>query len=514
MNADELKAGIIADLGRFTHDPYGFVLWAYPWGEQGTSLAKEDGPDDWQREQLEDIGARLQADPFSIVRDASASGHGIGKSAEVCWLIHWALMTHEDSRGVVTANTETQLRTKTWAELHKWHGLLRFQTLRDMFKLEATSIFSTEPGKDRTWRIDAIPWSAQNTEAFAGLHNAGKRTIFLFDEASKIDDLVWDTASGAMTDAETEILFLAYGNPTRNTGRFKEVIAGSHRHQWRHRQIDSRNVKRTNKELLQSWIDVYGDDSDFVRVRIKGQFPRASSTQFIGSDVVQAARKRPVMPGVTLDPIIFGVDVARYGDDESVLAIRRGRDARSIAWKRWRGADTMQIAGDVAIEAQRWHADAIFVDVGAMGAGVVDRLRQLGVENVYEVNFGSTGREVDWGGNVPVKTRNKRTEMWASMRHWLKLGCIPDEDDLEADLIGPEYGYGPDQVSIQLERKQDMKKRGLASPDDGDALALTFAELVQPREGLPGHLKPENYGRQQEYDRYAELGGYDRYSEL
>lgn len=513
MKPDELQAGILADLGSFTHDPYGFVLWAYPWGVPGTALAKEDGPDEWQREQLEDIGRRLQADPFSIVRDATASGHGIGKSAEVCWLIHWALMTHEDARGVVTANTDTQLRTKTWAELAKWHGLLRFSLLRDMFRLEATSIHSTEPGKDKTWRIDAIPWSAQNTEAFAGLHNSGKRTIFLFDEASKIDDLVWDTASGGMTDDETEILWLAYGNPTRNTGRFREVVSGSHRHQWRHRQIDSRNVKRTNKALLDSWIEVYGDDSDFVRVRVKGQFPRASSTQFIASDVVQQARKRDA-PGLTSDPIVFGVDVARFGDDDSVLAIRRGRDARSLAWKRWHGADTMMIAGEVAMEAARWMPDAIFVDVGAMGAGVIDRLNQLGIENVFEVNFGGAGREVEWGGSVRVKTRNKRTEMWTSMRHWMRLGAIPDDDDLEAELIGPEYGYGPDQVSIQLERKEDMKKRGLCSPDAGDALALTFAEFVQPREGIPEHLKPRNYGKEKPYDRYAELDADDRYGEI
>jgi hypothetical protein len=510
MNADELKAGIIADLGRFTHDPYGFVLWAYPWGVEGTALAKEDGPDVWQREQLEAIGADLQADPFKIIQDATASGHGIGKSAEVSWLIHWAIMTHEDTRGVVTANTDTQLRTKTWAELAKWHNLLRFQLLRDMFVWEASSIHSTEPGKERTWRIDAIPWSAHNTEAFAGLHNAGKRTIYLFDEASGIDDLIWDTASGALTDAETEILWIAYGNPLRNTGRFREAISGSHRKQWRHRQIDSRTVKRTNKALLEKWIEVYGDDSDYVRTRIKGQFPRASTTQFIASDVVQTARKREAI-GLTADPIIFGVDVARFGDDDSVLAIRRGRDARSLPWKRWHGADTMMIAGEVAMEAQRWHPDAIFVDVGAMGAGVIDRLNQMGVENVFEVNFGSAGREVDWGGNVRVKTRNKRTEMWTTLRHWLRLAAIPDEDDLEAELIGPEYGYGPDQISIQLERKEDMKKRGLASPDAADALALTFAEFIQPREGLPGHLNPENYGRRQEYDRYAELdSGYNR----
>jgi hypothetical protein len=168
MTPEQAEKEILADLGRFSHDPYGFVMWAFPWGQPGTSLAKETGPDDWQREQLQSVGASLTADPFKVIQDATASGHGIGKSTEVAWLILWAIMTFEDTRGVVTANTDTQLRTKTWPELQKWYGLLQFELLRRMFTVEATSIHSTVPGHDRTWRIDAIPWSAQNTEAFAG----------------------------------------------------------------------------------------------------------------------------------------------------------------------------------------------------------------------------------------------------------------------------------------------------------------------------------------------------------
>jgi hypothetical protein len=502
MTPEQAEKEILADLGRFSHDPYGFVMWAFPWGQPGTSLAKETGPDDWQREQLQSVGASLTADPFKVIQDATASGHGIGKSTEVAWLILWAIMTFEDTRGVVTANTDTQLRTKTWPELQKWYGLLQFELLRRMFTVEATSIHSTVPGHDRTWRIDAIPWSAQNTEAFAGLHNAGKRVVYLFDEGSAIIDPIYDVASGGMTDAQTEIMWLVFGNPTRNTGRFKEIVEGRFRHLWRARQIDSRTVKRTNKDQLQTWVEMYGDDSDFVRVRVKGQFPRAGTLQFIGSDIVMEARKR-LVEALPSDPVIFGVDVARFGDDRSVLAKRCGRDARSRPWKSWRGADTMTLAGDIALEAQRDRPDAIFVDVGGVGAGVVDRLRQLGVENVFEVNFGSKGREVEIATNLRVKTANKRAEIWSSMKAWLAGGAIPDDPSLESDLTGPEYGYAPDQVSIQLERKRDMKARGLASPDDGDALACTFAEPVMPR-ALPGYLR-EARGQGQEPDLYAEL---------
>jgi hypothetical protein len=504
MSPDEIRREVIADLGRFSHDPLGFVLWAFPWGVEGTSLAKEDGPDVWQREQLQAIGDDLKANPHKAIQDATASGHGIGKSSQVSWLILWSLMTHEDTRGVVTANTEGQLRTKTWPELSKWYSLLQFDCLREMFVLEATSLHSTESGHERTWRIDAIPWSERNTEAFAGLHNAGKRVILLFDEASSIIDPIWDTASGGLTDAGTELLWFAYGNPTRNSGRFRDVIVGRFRNQWRHRMIDGRNVKRTNKNQLQTWIDTYGEDSDFVRVRVKGQFPSRSSSQFIGTDLVQAARKREVHM-MASDPLIFGVDCARFGDDHSTLAVRRGRDARGIAWRQWEDQDAMTLAGDIALEAQRWKPAAVFVDAGNIGAAVIDRLRQLGVENVYEIWFGGKGRDAEWATGIRVKTKNKRAEMWTTMRSWLATGAIPDDDNLEADLTGPEYGYGADQVSIQLESKKDMKARGMPSPDDGDALALTFAEPIMPVENSFYYNPVAEFGTPKPYDRYGEL---------
>jgi hypothetical protein len=496
----EFRLELIRDLGRFTHDPLGFVKWAWPWGIPGGPLANEEGPDEWQRDQLMRVGEALRSDPFALIREATASGHGIGKSTEVAFVAHWALMTHEDTRGVITANTDTQLRTKTWPEIGKWYSMLRFPMLREMFRLEATSFFASQKGHERNWRIDAIPWSERNTEAFAGLHNHGKRTILIMDEASAIIDQIFEVSEGALTDAETEMLWLIYGNPTRNTGRFKEAIEGRFRHLWRHRQIDSRTVKRTNKDRLEEWIAAYGEDSDFVRVRVKGQFPRAGSMQLIGEDVVDEAMTRGDMP-CPAQPIIFGIDVARYGDDKSVLAVRQGRDGRSIPWLTWAGPDIqrdlMRVAGDVAEHAKKYRPDAIFVDRGAMGPGLIDRLNQLNVPNVMGINFGDRGGKVMVGEGLEIETANKRALMWASMREWLDGGTIPNDTELKADLIGVEYGYGQDQVSLTLERKKDMKKRGLASPDKGDALALTFAAPVVNRSDLALPRKA--------YDPYAEL---------
>jgi hypothetical protein len=457
---------LIGDIGRFSKDPLGFVRFAFPWGEPGP-LADKTGPDAWQKAVLEGVAKGQSLD--TAFQDATASGHGVGKSALVAWLLLWAMSTFEDTRGVVTANTENQLRTKTWAELSKWHRLL---INRHWFRLTATALFSVQPAHEKTWRIDAVPWSENNTEAFAGLHNEGRRIIVVFDEASAIPDIIWETTEGALTDANTEIFWFAFGNPTRNTGRFKECF-GRFRHRWQTRQVDSRTVAITNKAQIAEWIEDFGEDSDFVRVRVRGVFPRAGSTQFISGEVVEEARKREVET-VHQEPLVLGVDVARFGDDRTVLCYRKGRNGACIPWQTYRNLDTMQVAAKVAEAWTLRKPAAIFVDEGGLGAGVVDRLRQLSVP-VTGVNFGGKPDRIQMDDGI--KVRNKRAEMWAQMRAWLKGGAIPDDYELAADLTGVEYGFDDNQA-IQLERKESMKKRGLASPDLADALALTFAYPV------------------------------------
>lgn len=457
---------LIEDVARFAKNPLGFVEYAFPWGEPGP-LEDKAGPDAWQREVLEGVAKGLSVE--TAFQDATASGHGVGKSALVAWLLLWAMSTYENTRGIVTANTENQLRTKTWAELSKWHRLL---INRHWFRLTATALFSAQAAHEKTWRIDAVPWSENNTEAFAGLHNEGRRIIVVFDEASAIPDIIWETTEGALTDANTEILWFAFGNPTRNTGRFKECF-GRFRHRWATRQVDSRKVAITNKTQIAEWIEDFGEDSDFVRVRVRGVFPRAGSLQFISGEVVQEARDRKVEP-LAHEPLILGVDVARFGDDRTVLCYRRGRNAASMPWHTYRGLDTMQVAARVAEAYTQHRPAAIFVDEGGLGAGVVDRLRQLSVP-VTGVNFG--GKPDRAQTDDGIKVRNKRAEMWAFMRAWLKGGMVPDDHELAADLTGVEYGFDENQA-IQLEKKEHMKKRGLASPDLGDALALTFAYPV------------------------------------
>ena len=501
------------EIAPFCHNPLGHAQLVYPWGKG--SLKGVTGPRAWQREVLGAIGAHLAnaKTRFTPCRIARASGHGIGKSALIAMLVKWGLDTAVDTRIVITANTESQLLTKTAPEIAKWASLA---LTSDWFRPTATALVSTRPGRERSWRADLVTWSIANTEAFAGLHNQGKRLILIFDEASGIPAKVWEVALGALTDEKTEIVFLVFGNPTQGSGPFRECF-GRFRHLWDVRQIDSRTVEGTNKAYLQELVETYGEESDIVRVRVRGQFPSASSMQFIASDLVADARDRQVGCLYT-DPLIFGLDCARFGDDHSTLAIRRGRDARTLPWRRWHNQDAMTLAGDVALLCQQHRPDALFVDAGNIGAAVVDRLRQLGVENVQEVWFGGKGREALWAHELRVQTANRRSEMWTNMRGWLAGGAIPDEDALAADLTGVEYGYAADQVSILLEKKEHMKARGLASPDDADALALTFAEAVMPR-ALPEFLHATRQPCEEEYDVYRSLragGGedYDLYRDI
>jgi hypothetical protein len=415
MPAIELVPPLTDTIARYRFDALGYVNFAFPWGQAGTSLADESGPEPWQRDVLEKLGKGLMA-PDEAVRVAVASGHGVGKSALVAWIILWALSTLPDTRGIVTANTEGQLRTKTWPELAKWLALC---VNKQWFNYTATSLHSSQPGHDKTWRVDAITWSENNTEAIAGLHNKGKRAFALFDEASSIADGVWETIEGALTDAGTDLFWLAFGNPTRTTGRFRECFAGGRfAHRWSPQQIDSRSVSMTNKAQIATWLKDYGEDSDFVRVRVKGVFPRAGTMQFIDSERVQQAVTRELPPAFG-EPLAMGVDLARQGVDQTVIRFRRGLDARSIPPVKFRIPDLMVVAGRVMEQINSHNPDAVFVDGTGIGWGVVDRLAQLGCSTVRGIDFGARADRTD-GGDAAARYANKRAEMWGFMKEWLK----------------------------------------------------------------------------------------------
>lgn len=468
---------LLADILQFENDPVAFTLYAFPWGEKGTALEKFDGPEDWQLEILGLIRDGILTLEEAIVRISIRSGHGIGKSALVAILILWAMLK-EDTRGVVTANSERQLRTKTWAELAKWYNMY---IARDLFRLTATSLFPADKNKLFTWRIDMVPWSEHNTTAFQGLHNQGKRILIVFDEASEIPPIIWQTAQGALSDANTQIIWFAAGNPTEPSGEFFNIHQPTEHNPWITRAIDSRSVRFTNKAELNRQIaaDPEGLESDIIRVRILGEFPRTGFTAFMSRAMVLEAMSREDPHVPSDEPVVLGVDVARFGTANSVVYPRQGRDARSRPSHKVRGNDTMQVV-DLVLKVMRlYKTGLVAVDGGGVGGGVVDRLRQLGV-NVIEVQFGSKATpSLGEANREKARYFNKRAEIWGGVRDWLRGGALPNSPQLLEALCGPKQKIQSEDV-IQLENKEAacdrMDREGIVyDMDEADALALTFA---------------------------------------
>ncbi|QHQ14571.1 terminase [Pectobacterium parmentieri] len=476
---------LIEDIAAFTHDPYNYALYSFPWGEEGTELENHTGPRKWQEWLFKEVGDHLKNpktrhQPLMI---AVSSGHGIGKSAGISMLLNWAMSTCEDCKAVVTANTENQLRTKTWPEVIKWANL---SITKGWFSTPATAMYSNDPGHDKNWRADAIPWSENNTEAFAGLHNERKRIIVVFDEASNISDKVWEVAEGALTDENTEIIWVAFGNPTRNTGRFRECFR-KYRHRWKVKQIDSRTVEGTNKEQIDKWVQDYGEDSDFVKVRVRGIFPSASDLQFISQKYVDDAMSRKLEhSNYGFAPKIIGVDPAYTGSDEASIYMRQGLHSRLLGTYQ-KTDDDVKFAQIVAAFEDEHKADAVFIDFG-YGTGIHSIGKSWG-RGWRLVNFAGESRD--------PQMLNKRGEMWNSLKSWLNEGGSIDDQQTADEIVAPEYKVKLD-GKIVLESKDEMKRRGIPSPNRADALALTFAFPVvrnKPKPVAPAPIKPVSRGR-------------------
>ncbi len=489
---------LLTDLLSYQHDPLGFVLYAFPWGVPGTPLAKISGPRSWQVDDLQRIGDHLLLDqekariglPPTPLYLARSSGRGIGKSAFLSMLDMWVMSCWIGATTIVTANTEAQLRTRTMAELGKWHTMAINSHWFDKSttSLKPHSWFADIVKRQlkidtQYYYVDAQSWSEENPDAFAGAHSQIGMMV-QFDEASGIADPIWQVTEGFFTDLAPLRLWLAISNPRRNTGRFFECFHKD-RSFWQGRYIDSRTVEGVDRGVYDRIALKYGEDHDVTRVEVKGEFPRTGSNQFIGRDVVTKAAEREITddPGA---PLIMAVDVARFGSNESVIRFRKGRDARSIPAIRMKGADTMAVAAAVAANIERHNPEAVFVDGAGVGGGVVDRLKQMG----YRVREVQSGESAD----DPERFLNKRVEMWGEMREWLTIGCIDDDVRLHDDLTGPEYSVAL-KGQLKLETKEAMQKRGLASPDDGDALALTFAGPVARRDAATARRRTAMAGR-------------------
>lgn len=476
------EAAIVEFAARHALDPLAWSKVAFDWGHG--ELEGMTGPREWQADILSIITERL-ANPetrFQPIQIAVASGHGVGKSALMGMLSNWGMSCFPDAKIVTTANTDTQLRTKTVPEISKW---FRASITAHWFDTQAQSIKSRDPLHTEAWRQDFVPWSQHNTEAFAGLHNIKRIIILEFDESSKIHDKVWEVAEGALTDEDTIIIWIVFGNPTRNSGRFRECFR-RFRHRWVTRQIDSRTVPGTNKKKIAEWAADHGEESDFFKIRVRGQFPSQSALQFISADDVDAARQRHLRPEMfSFAPVIIGVDPAWTGEDSLEIMLRQGLYSKTLATMP-RNDNDVEVANLVARFEDEYKADAVFIDAG-YGTGIVS----------VGTTLGRTWHLVWFGGKASNPGYlNKRAEIWGGVKDWIKAGGVIDPGDelLYQDLIGPETVPRMD-GKIQLESKEDMRERGLPSPNRGDALALTFAmpvvkNVAQPQ-GQRGQVQHE-----------------------
>ena len=459
-------------------DPLNFVRYIFPWNQEGTPLADFSGPRRWQEKILRDVGNHIRKnetmDLPEMFRLAVASGRGIGKSALVAWLILWFLSTRLGGTIIVTANTEAQLRTRTWAELGKW---LTLSLNGHWFQKTATSLKPQQWYEELLVRDLSIDcgyyyaqqqlWSADSPDSFAGSHSF-LGCMLIMDEASGIDKNIFSVSEGFFTEPTKNRFWFAFSNPRRNSGPFYDAFH-SNRGFWQTEQIDSRDVEETDKQLFQRMLEQYGEDSTVARVEVLGQFPNVDDDTVIPIELARAAVDRDVSLTAS-EPIVWGLDIARFGPDQSALCIRQGNTVFEI--KTFKSMDLMQLCGaikniyDSATEINK--PSEILVDVIGLGSGVVDRLAEQGLP-VRGINVAES----------PASKKNYlnlRAELWFSIKDWLtRRDCrLPNDDELIAELVSPMYSY-TSSGKIKIEAKEAMKKRGIKSPDKADALALTMA---------------------------------------
>lgn len=483
IDIQKLEDQLIDDMVGFVDDPLGFVMYAYPWDTdpsiQVVKLSEpwasmyglEYGPDDWACEFLEELSQKIKENnfngfnPVDPIREAVASGHGIGKSAITAWLVDFIMSTRPFSQGTVTANTSSQLETKTWAQIAKWtkrcitEHWFTVNTGRGSMKM-----YHKDNPED--WFCTAQTCREENSEAFAGQHAANATSFYINDEASAIPDAIWDVQEGGLTDGEP--MQFAFGNPTRNSGKFYDCFH-KRKHRWGNRQIDSRDVKITNKKHLNELIDDYGIDSDIVKIRVRGMFPSMSAKQFISTEDADAGFGRSIHPSqYEFAPKILTLDNAWEGDDDVVFGLRQGL-AFQILRVIPKNDNDIHIANMLAQFEDEHDADGVFID-GGYGTGVLSAGKVMHRHHWRLVWFAEASPD---DGCL-----NMRAYMFKCVRDWLKDGgCYPADNGMHDEMISPETVPRLD-GKIQIESKKELKKRLGWSTGKLDALGLSFSYPV------------------------------------
>lgn len=396
------------------------------------------------------------------------SGHGVGKSALDAWSVFWYMTTHYPCKVPCTAPTSHQLKDILWAEFAKWHRRMP-EALRNEFAIKSSDqdlrvylVASPEESfaSGRTGRKD-------NPEALQGFHS--DNLLFVLDEASGIDDIVFQVAEGALSTPNAKVLMTA--NPTRTSGYFFE----SHhkmRHRWHTMRVSCEDSSQVSPAYIQDMADKYGVESNIFRVRVLGDFPASDDDVLMPLDLIESAVSRDIEPITSIMPV-WGLDVARFGNCRTALAKRQSNRLLEPV-KSWAKRDLMEVAGLVLQEYENTPSNLmpaeILVDAIGLGAGVVDRLKELGLP-VRGINVGESPSGKD-------RYMRLRDELWWLGREWFESRTcqIPEDETLISQLCTLRYAISSS-GKIQIERKEQLMERGVQSPDEADAFILTFAGL-------------------------------------
>lgn len=428
-------------------------------------------PDDWQVDALRGLG--------SNARVAIRSGHGVGKTALEAWAVCWFLFTRPYPKIPCTAPTQQQLFDILWPEISKW--LKRSPLLNDLFEWQKTKIAN----KCFPERWFATARTASKSENMAGFHE--EHLLFICDEASGIDDSIYETIEGALTTEDAKLLLC--GNPTKNSGVFKRSFFED-RELYYTAKVSCMDTHRVADQYSQRLIKQYGLDSDVVRVRVLGEFPKAEPDGLIPLELVEAAMMRE-LPDDHDAMLEIGADIARFGDDETIFVPRIAGKVLGIF--HYTKQDTMTTVGKLIGIVTGMMADyskpyaTIKVDDDGVGGGVTDRLREVIMEKGLNVEVVACHN----GGSPEDKEHyaNWVTEQWCGIRQRLSDGDLqlPQDDELAAQLSTRKYLLNS-RDQIILEDKKTYKKRIHRSPDRADALVLAFAGSGEVDFGLAAAL--------------------------
>lgn len=438
-----LAEGLRGVITAYANDPVGFVR-----------VVLGATPDPWQEQVMRDV-ARGER------RISVRAGHGVGKSAFCAWLSIWHMVTRYPQKTVMTAPTAGQLFDALFAEVKFWINKLP-EPIRELF--DATSEKVTLRAAPESSFISARTSSADRPEALAGIHSA--HVLLIVDEASAVPEAVFESAAGSMSGHDACSILI--GNPTRNSGMFFRTHHALS-NEWRTYHVSCLDSPRVSADFVKQIMDTYGPDSSAYKIRVLGEFALRDDDTLIPAELVDSAMSRDVAVSPE-EPVVYGLDVARFGDDRSVLCKRRGNVV--LEFKVWQGLDLMQLTGAVVNEAKLDKPAEIMVDSIGLGSGVADRLRELG-HVVRDVNVSESSSMMN------AQAAKLRDELWLSLKEWLNArACkLPKIDELRQELVAPTYTFTSN-GKIKVEGKQEMKRRGMRSPDLADALGLTFASVA------------------------------------